>query len=273
MKKIALLSPLLFLLLSCTPNNDRDMQNGTGDTTNWQNEVVGTGDISTWSVAYFPWKWEYIGYFAKPARDWTYPALILIHEWWWLNDNIKSLAMDFAKEGYVVLAADMYWSKVAKNATEAMQFASGVTNNEAAAFDNLKYAVEYLQWLPEVDDNRMWSVGWCFWWWWAYQMAKNNLWTKVSVMYYWRFNPEDDLSMMRSQILGHFWEKDMNISIDTVNEFQAKLKTLTWSHMVYIYPNAGHGFANEPSDNYDEEAANLAWQRTLDFLNVNLKQQ
>lgn len=104
-------------------------------------------------------------------------------------------------------------------------------------------------------------------------MAKNNLGTKATVMYYGRFNTADDLSMMRSQILGHFGEKDTSIAVNTVKEFQAKLQTLSGSNAVYIYPNAGHGFANEPDPTYDKAAADLAWQRTVDFLQKNLKNQ
>lgn len=93
-------------------------------------------------------------------------------------------------------------------------------------------------------------------------------------MYYGRFNPSDDLKMMRSQILGHFGEKDTSITIDSVTEFQAKLKTLSGStSMVYIYPNAGHGFANESGATYDKVAAETAWQRTIDFLAKNVMMQ
>lgn len=101
-------------------------------------------------------------------------------------------------------------------------------------------------------------------------MAKNNLGTKVSVMYYGRFSMEDDLSMMKAQILGHFGEEDTGILVDDVEQFKAKLNTLEGEHAVYIYPNAGHAFANEDSDAYVEEAAEKAWERTIDFLETNL---
>ncbi|EKE29109.1 MAG: hypothetical protein ACD_2C00228G0007 [uncultured bacterium (gcode 4)] len=267
MKKLTLISPLLLLMLfSCAPSNDQNPQSSTGS-------KAQSSEVSTWTVAYFPWKPQHIWYFARPANvEGKYPALILIHEWWGLNDNIKSLASDFAKQGYIVLAADMYWGKTATDSTWATALAWAVSNDEAGAFENLRYAIQYLQWLSEVDDERIWTVWWCFWWWWAYQMAKNNLWTKVSVMYYWRFNADDDLSMMRSQILWHYWEKDMSISIDSAREFQAKLETLSWDHAVYIYPNVGHGFANNPETEDEKDAANLAMQRTLDFLKSNLRE-
>lgn len=229
------------------------------------------GGISMTNVSYFPGESKYQGYLAKPIRAGKYPALILIHEWWGLNGNIESLAEDFAKEGYVVLAVDLYGEPATTDQQVAMRMAWGVTANEALAFENLGHALEYLRADPNVDANRMGSVGWCFGWGWAYQMAKNNLGTRASVMYYGRFNPKDDLSMMRSDILGHFGEKDTSITINSLNEFQVKLNTLSGTHIVYIYPNAGHGFANEGWANYDEAAADLAWQRTIRFLGQTVK--
>jgi carboxymethylenebutenolidase len=92
---------------------------------------------------------------------------------------------------------------------------------------------------------------------------------KATVMYYGQFG-HDDLSHMKATIIGHFGEKDTNIKVDNVKEFQAALKTQNGNNEVYIYPNAGHGFANPSGANYNEEAADLAWQRTMDFLQKNL---
>ena len=112
------------------------------------------------------------------------------------------------------------------------------------------------------------AIGWCFGGGWSYQMAKNNLGVKASVIYYGFFNPEDDLQKMRAEIIGHFAENDRAIRVDNVKEFQAKLKTLSGDHEVYIYPNTTHGFASRKGTNpdYNEQAAELAWQRTLAFL-------
>jgi carboxymethylenebutenolidase len=99
----------------------------------------------------------------------------------------------------------------------------------------------------------------------SYQIAKNNLGVKASIIYYGFFNPKDDLSKMRATILGHFGKNDRAIKVDTVYEFQANLKTLSGDHEVYIYENAGHAFAN-PGDRYVKAAAELAWNRTVVFL-------
>lgn len=121
-----------------------------------------TGSVSTGSVMYFPGEAKYKGFFAKPAQAGKYPALILIHEWWGLNDNIRTLAQDFARQGYIVLAVDLYGGGSTTDQQVAMKMASGVTSNEAQAFKNLGYAMEYLKSNPDVDPDRTGSVGWCF---------------------------------------------------------------------------------------------------------------
>lgn len=215
------------------------------------------------------------GYLAYPIvlnnKNGRNPGIILIHEWWGLNDDIKELADKFAREGYVALAVDMYGGKTAATPDEARALSGAVRNNTEEAFKNLNAAVAYLKTRNyDVDPEKLASVGWCFGGGWSYQMAINNLGTKASVMYYGQFDPEDDFEHMKAGILGHFGEKDTGIAINTVKEFQARLSTANGTHEVYIYPNAGHGFANNrggTNQAYDQAAANLAWDRTLSFLN------
>ena len=212
------------------------------------------------------------GYLALPdiKTGGKYPAIILIHEWWGLNEDIKTKTREFAKAGYVALAVDLYKGQVTTKPKEARKLAGGVRENMDIAFDNLKSAISFLKNKKEVDKNRLASVGWCFGGSWSYQIAKNNLGTKASVIYYGTFNPADDLQKMKARILGHFAEKDRLITADNVKEFQAKLKTLSGDHKLYIYPNTGHGFANPNNPTYSKESSELATQRTLDFLKKNL---
>ena len=101
-------------------------------------------------------------------------------------------------------------------------------------------AVSWLRERPDtVVPDRIASVGWCFGGGWSYRMAKNDLGTKCSVIYYGRFNPADDLAKMRATILGHFGETDRGIRVDSVREFQARLKTHNGDHEIYIYKGAG----------------------------------
>ncbi len=217
-------------------------------------------------AAYWNGNEQVKGYLAMPQDAENLPAVILIHEWWGLNDNMRDMAKEFAAQGYVALAVDLYDGQATKDSAVAQQLAGGVRNNMDTAFKNLSAAVEYLKKTPGVDETRLASVGWCFGGGWAYQMAKNDMGVKATVMYYGQFSPEDDLSHMKASIIGHFGEKDTGIKVDNVREFQATLKTLSGNHEVYIYPNAGHGFANPDNPNYNQEAADTAWQRTMEFL-------
>jgi carboxymethylenebutenolidase len=209
------------------------------------------------------------GYLARPADTQKHPGLILIHEWWGLNDNIRENARKFAELGYAALSVDLYDGKAATTRDEARKLATGVRNNVEGAFKNLKSAVSFIRGHASIDPDRVASIGWCFGGGWSYQIAKNGLGVKASIIYYGRFNPKDDLSKMRATILGHFGANDRGIKVDTVDEFQAKLKTLSGDHEIYIYENAGHAFANEGA-RYNKEAADLAWKRTVTFLEKHL---
>ena len=216
-------------------------------------------------VNYFPQDQKAVGYLSLADKP-NAPGLILIHEWWGLNDSIKKLADRFAEEGYNALALDLYTGKVASTPDEARAYATEVREKMDAAFVNIQAGLDYLKNRPEVDADHLASVGWCFGGGWSYQIAKNNMGVDGSVMYYGQFAPEDDLEMMKSQILGHFGENDQSIPVEDVKTFRAKLDTLGGGHEIFIYPNSDHAFANEDGANYNSESAELAWDRTLDFL-------
>jgi carboxymethylenebutenolidase len=220
---------------------------------------------------------DLVGYLAVPKKaasenSGKHPAILMIHEWWGLNADIKAKADQFAELGYVALAVDMYGGKSTADPAVARKLAGAVRADMKPAFANLEAAIAFLKAEKNVDAERMASIGWCFGGGWSYQIAKNNLGVKASVIYYGFFNPEDDLKKMRAEIIGHFAEKDRAIKVDNVKAFQAKLKTLGGDHQIYIYPNTTHGFASRKgaNPNYDAKAAEQAQQRTLEFLKKHL---
>ncbi len=221
-------------------------------------------------VSYYPDLPAAVGYLARPKGNGPHPAVILIHEWWGMNDNIRENARKYAQEGYVALAVDMYAGESAETPDEARELATKVRERVPQAFTNLKNAVSYLKGYSAVDPERLASVGWCFGGQWSYEMAKNDLGVDASVIYYGRFNPEDDLELMKAKIIGHFGEEDQSIPVDDVKAFQAKLKTQSGEHEIYVYENAGHAFANSDNDAYQEESAERAWERTQEFLTKHL---
>lgn len=223
-------------------------------------------EIVTEEAVYYQNGKNVSGYLARPADKQKHPGLILIHEWWGLNDNIRQNARKFAELGYVALAVDLYEGESATTPDQARKLATGVRNNVEGAFKNLKSAVAFMKGHASTNPDRVASIGWCFGGGWSYQIAKNGLGVKSSIIYYGRFNSKDDLSKMRATILGHFGANDRGIKVDSVEEFQAKLKTLSGDHEIYIYENAGHAFANEGGSRYNKKAADLAWKRTVTFL-------
>jgi len=229
--------------------------------------AAGESRVITKEVSYYQGQEDVTGYLARPNDNQQHPAIILIHEWWGLNDWIKENARKFASLGYVALAVDLYNGEAATSRDQARKLATHVRSNMDEAFKNLEQAIAFLKGQTRhVIPTRLGSIGWCFGGGWSYQMAKNNLGVKASVIYYGFFNPKDDLGKMRATIIGNFAEKDRGIRVDNVREFQAKLKTLSGDHEIYIYANTGHAFANPVSGNYDKAAAELAWKRTITFL-------
>ncbi|HKG70352.1 MAG TPA: dienelactone hydrolase family protein, partial [Nitrososphaeraceae archaeon] len=150
------------------------------------------------------------------------PAVIIIHEWWGLNEHIKNQADILAKEGYVVLAVDLYGGEVATDSNRAMELASSVGNNSTSAIDNLQSAVNYIKSLEMVDGSRIASLGWCFGGDWALQLALNSSENPLAatVIYYGR--PVTDTASLSSidwPILGIFGDQDQAISVESVKQF------------------------------------------------------
>ena len=272
------------LLLSCAPPSEEPGHPITifqKEISSVATQAAGTGaaleqpaDLQSREVAYGLSNGKMLsGYLVIPAGDGPFPGLILIHEWWGLNDNMRANALALARQGYAALAVDLYEGESTTDPTRAKELAGTVQGNMERAFDNLKQAVDYLRTEPKVDRQLLGSVGWCFGGGWSYQMAKNDLGVRATVMYYGRFSHEDDLSHMKSTILGHFGEKDTSILVNDVKEFRVKLKTLSGDHEIYIYPNAGHGFANSDNPAFDPAAADVSWSRTLEFLEKTLQTQ
>lgn len=213
---------------------------------------------------------ELKGFVARPAGDGKAPGLILIHEFWGINDNIRDFARDFAAKGYFALAVDLYDGRATEDATEARSWAAGVKADPGKALDNISQAITYLKSRPEVDAERIGIVGWCFGGGWAYRAALNIAGLRAAVIYYGGVDPEDDFSRLEAHILGHFGEEDRAIRVDKVIAFQAKLAALSDEHEIYLYPFAGHAFARKGGDKFNPPAAQLSWHRTLTFLERNL---
>ena len=199
------------------------------------------------------------------------PAIIVVHEWWGLNDGVRALADRLAGEGYTVLAVDLFGGKVAQTPDEARKLMMQVLENPAAAEENMRQAYQFLR--DTAGAPRIATLGWCFGGSWAFNTAllfPDEL--DAAVVYYGQVGTDvDELERLEVPILGHFAEEDSSIPVATVQEFTDALETAGVVHEILIYPGVGHAFANPSGSNYHAESAQLAWERSLAFLDRHLR--
>jgi carboxymethylenebutenolidase len=189
-------------------------------------------------------------------------SILLIHEWWGLNDQIKSVAAEFANQGYSALAVDLYRGYVAETRPDARALMKSVDAKIATETLTL-----WVKWLRENGPagGKVATIGWCFGGGWS---LNASLATPVdaTIVYYGRVNKTaDDVSALKGPVLGHFATQDQWINKEMVSGFEAAMDAAGKSYTNHWY-DAQHAFANPTSARYDEQDAALAWQRTLDFL-------
>jgi carboxymethylenebutenolidase len=212
------------------------------------------------------------GYLARPNEDGVYPGVVMIHEWWGLNDNIKTMADLLANEGYVVLAVDIYKGEVAQDSDAARVLATAAREDTAGSVQNMKSAVQYLKDQSFVAQNSIGSLGWCFGGQQSLNLALESDDLSATVIYYGNLvtNPEQ-LQSIQWPVLGIFGEEDTSIPVETVQEFENALDEVGVQNDIYIYPRVGHAFANPSGSRYAPEETQDAWNKTLDFLADTLK--
>lgn len=205
-------------------------------------------------------------YLATPAGPGKHPAIVVIHEWWGLNDWVKGKADEFAKRGYVALAVDLYRGKVAQDPDMAHQLMRGLPDDRALR--DMKGAVAFLRARPDVDASKVASIGWCMGGGLSLDLAVAEPTLSGAVIYYGHLmtNP-DTISALKVPLLGNFGGQDQGISPESVKEFAAEAKKDGKSVDFKIYPDAGHGFASSKDPKvYRTEDAKDANARADAFL-------
>jgi carboxymethylenebutenolidase len=183
------------------------------------------------------------GYLALPQAGGKRPALVVIHEWWGLNDWVKEKARAFAAKGYVALAVDLYRGSVASDPDTAHQLARGLPEDRAAR--DLEAAFAYLASRPDVDARRIGTVGWCMGGGYALALALEEPKLAAAVIYYGRLATDPEaIQKIRARLLGNFGEEDKGIPPDSVRAFEDQARKAGVEADFKIYPAAGHGFAS-----------------------------
>jgi len=207
---------------------------------------------------------EISGYLARPAEAGG-SAVLVIHEWWGLNDNIRAMARWLADEGHLALAVDLYEGEVAEDRDSARMLATRARDQTERGEENMRQALAYLR--DELGAEKIGVIGWCFGGGWSLATALNEpRGIDATVIYYGRLvTDEEELAPLSSPVLGIFGALDGGIPVATVRQFEAALDRLGKEASIHVYEGADHAFANPTGTRYEAEAAEDAWARTVAF--------
>jgi len=211
------------------------------------------------------------GMLYTPSGKGPFPGIIVIHEWWGLNDWVKEQASKLADQGFEALAVDLYRGKVATTPDEAHELMRGVPEDRATR--DLHAAFEFLKSQSNVKKDRMASIGWCMGGGYSLDVVLQEPTLTAAVINYGHLAVDaDSLKKINASILGIFGGQDRGIPVDDVKKFEQSLKQLGKKVEIVIYPNAGHAFENPNNkDGYRTDDAADAWKRTVKFLESTLK--
>jgi carboxymethylenebutenolidase len=220
-------------------------------------------DIRTESITYGAAKLN--GHLALPAGKGPFPGLVVIHEWWGLNDQIKATTADLARAGYAALAVDLYRGSVTANPEEAKKLAMGMDWSRGVA--DLQEAFRFLAGRSDVRKGKVGSVGWCMGGGYSLGLALSQPALAACVVYYGRLETDPQkLSRINGPVMGFFGQDDASIPVSAVTAFQSAMKQAGRSVDVHVYPGAGHAFANPTrTDAYRPEATKDSWGKMMAF--------
>ena len=206
-----------------------------------------------------------------PPGKGPFPAIIVIHEWWGLNDWVQQQASKLADQGYEALAIDLYRGKVATTPDMAHEIMRGVPEDRAKR--DLQAAFAFLESQREVKKDRIGAIGWCMGGGYALDVALEEPTLAADVINYGHLATDPEaLKKINAPILGLFGAKDQGITPEDAHQFEAAMRKLGKKIDVKIYDDAGHAFENPNNKaGYRAEDAADAWKRTVSFLADALK--
>jgi len=211
------------------------------------------------------------GYLVTPTTSGKHPAIIVIHEWWGLNDWIREQARKFGELGYVTLAVDLYRGKNTGDPAEAHELSRGLPQDRGVA--DLKAAFSYLASRADVEPGKIGIVGWCMGGGYSILLAQNEPKIAACVVNYGALPTDpENIAKIQAPVLGNFGADDRGIPPQAVNAFVAAMKGDGKTVDAKIYDGAGHAFENPNNKTgYRPEAAKDAWSRMVAFFKANLQ--
>jgi carboxymethylenebutenolidase len=205
---------------------------------------------------------------AMPEGEGPFPAVVLIHEWWGLNDQIKAVATELANLGFMALAVDLYKGGVADTREDAMALMQAV--NEEEANDTLTGWIDWLR-RHQQCNGKVGTMGWCFGGGWSLNASMETP-VDATIIYYGNVTrTPKQLSRLQGPVLGHFGTLDKSIDEAMVGGFERAMAEAGKAEQLEVHWYvADHAFANPTGARYDADDAALAWSRSVSFLHRHL---
>jgi carboxymethylenebutenolidase len=227
--------------------------------------LLGAAGVKTETVSYKSGDETVSAYLALPDGAGKHPAIIVIHEWWGLNDWVREQAQKYASQGYVALAVDLYRGKVASNPDEAHILMRGLPDDRGMR--DLEAAYAYLSSRPDVNAGKIGSIGWCMGGSWSIKLAVDQpKLAACAVNYGWLPSDPALVAKIKAPVQGNFGADDQGIPPKDVKAFEAAMKADGKITDIKIYDGAGHAFQNPNNkQGYRPEASADASQRISAF--------
>jgi len=209
------------------------------------------------------------GAMAEPSGTGKVPTVVLLQEYWGLNEHVKSLVDRLAGEGFLVVAPDLYHGKLAKDAAEAGQLMTALDTLEA--MKEIGAAATFLK-AHARGNGKVGVIGFCLGGALTFAAACHVEGLSAAVPFYGVPPAEKvDYAKVTAPVLAHFAKVDQWASVDKAEAIKAKIEAAGKTTMQLEVYDAGHAFVNDTRpEAYDEKSAKLAWQRTVDFLKKHL---
>lgn len=202
------------------------------------------------------------GYLALPTQS-NAPGVIVLHAWWGLNPFFKNLCNRLAAEGFVAFAPDLNESRVAKTIDEAKEIMASLDGQRK--MDVVLAAVEFLRDRPAARNEPFSLIGFSMGAAWALGLASGRPEDfQKAVLFYGA--GEGDFAKIKAEILGHYSDTDEWEDINYVRSMETDMRQAGLKTNFHIYPQMPHWFFEDDRPEFDLQAAELAWKRTLEFL-------
>jgi carboxymethylenebutenolidase len=209
-------------------------------------------------------------YLALPDGAGPFPGIIVVQEWWGVDEHIKDVARRFASEGFVALAPDLYHGEVTKEPGEAQKLMMSLNMDQATR--ELVKATDYLASRPEIAGRGIGAIGFCMGGGLALNLACESAQIRAATPFYGvNPTPIDRVRNLSGPLMAIYAENDAFAGESVRRDLEQTLNASGISNEIVVYPGTQHAFFNDTRPEvFDRDAAADAWQRVLSHFRQHL---